>query len=115
MKIVIANSLLRSVGVGWPKPMDSLLWCIEALVLRYCTEIEEFFDREPDSALQINPLLAAGAIKAIVEGQGLKEVRVAYAQIKSKRRTVGYRFWINYKLPGNPRWKVMKTSIMEYQ
>ena len=115
MKIAIANSLLKSVGVGWPRSMNDRLWTIEALVLRYCTGIEEFFDRETSSSLQINPILAAEAISKIVMGQGIKEVRISYAIITSKSKHTGYMFWVNYKLPGTKRWILLKPSILEYR
>lgn len=115
MKIRIANSLLKSIGVGWPRSMDDRLWTIEALVLRYCTGIEEFFDRETSSILQVNPILAAEAIRDIVLGQGINDVRISYAAIKSKSKHIGYRFWLNYKLPGKNRWILLKPSILEYR
>ena len=115
MKIRIANSLLKSVGIGWPRSMEERLWTIEALVLRYCIGVEEFFDKALNSTLRVNPMLVTSAIKSIVEGQGIKEVRVAYATIKSKSKPTRYKFWVNYKLPGSTHWVLLKPSILVYR
>lgn len=113
MKIRIANSLLKSVGVGWPRSMDDRLWGIEALVHRYCVSIEDFFSENVNKTLQVNPLLAATALKSIVEGQGIKTVRVSYAPVKSKLKRIGYRFWISYQLPGSTRLIKIRAGIYD--
>jgi hypothetical protein len=95
--------------------MDERLWTIEALVLRYCTSVEDHFQKEVNSTLQIHPMLVVAAIKSIIEAQGMNTVRVSYAKIKANSKLIGYRFWINYKLPRSTRWINLQTSIAEYR